>query len=106
MKTQTNTEGHRQTQRNTDIPSESEDNNPKEGVLALNKNATARKWLSRYQENLFIEAPEKQEEAIKWRSKYQKPGKVEQGKTLQTQLSELRPKIQNVIHIYLFNHQV
>ena len=81
------------TQRNTDIPSESEDNNPKEGVLALNKNATARKWLSRYQENLLIEAPQKQEEAIKWRSKYQKPGKVEPGKTLQSQLSELRPKI-------------
>ena len=81
------------TQRNTDIPSESEDNNPKEGVLAPNKNATARKWLSRYQENLLIEAPQKQEEAIKWRSKYQKPGKVEPGKTLQSQLSELRPKI-------------
>ena len=79
------------TQRN--IPSEPEDNNPKEGVLAPNKNATARKWLSRYQENLLIEAPQKQEEAIKWRSKYQKPGKAEPGKTLQTQLSELRPKI-------------
>ena len=81
------------TPRNTDIPSESEDNNPKEGVLAPTKNATARKWLSRYQENLLIEAPQKQEEAIKWRSKYQKPAKVEPSKTLQSQLSELRPKI-------------